>query len=284
MAGEYAAAQYQAQRQDDWKKSLLGDPLQDTPGAGEWARQNGYELQSDGTYRKSLNIGGALQTTVLTAGELANKFKGQKYLQEASALPTSSPNYLQQIQQYMGPQTQALDQERQQLSQLGASAGARSGQYSNPYEQKLAELINNPNAIENSNAYKFRFNQGQQALERSAAARGMLNSGNTLAALAEYGQGAASQEYGNEYNRLNASAGQRNQYNLGLMGASNQELGLRQQGLQDRAGTYGQNAGIALKALTSADELYNERKRLALGAAQQGGILKSQPLSGSSTW
>ncbi len=279
MAGEYAYAQFQDKQQDNWKRSLLGDPLKDTPGASDWARQNGYELQSDGTYRKTVSLGGVQQISSLTPGEIISKVTGRQYLEQASALPTSAPNYLQQIQQYL-QQQQAIAQSGQQLSRLGASAG----QYTNPYEQKLVELINNPDSIQNSNAYKFRFNQGQQALERSAAARGMLNSGNTLAALTNYGQGAASEEYGNEYNRLNSSAGQRNQYNLGLMGASNQELGLRQQGLQDQSNAYQNNAGIALKSLTSADELYNERKRLALGAAQQGGILKSQPVQGSSTW
>ncbi len=56
-------------------------------------------------------------------------------------------------------------------------------------------------------SYKWRLDQGQQALERSSAARGMLGSGNRLAALMDYGQGAASQEYGAQYNRLASMAG-----------------------------------------------------------------------------
>ena len=51
-------------------------------------------------------------------------------------------------------------------------------------------------------SYKFRFDQGQQALERSASAKGYLNSGNLLHDLQTYGQQSASQEYNNEYNRL----------------------------------------------------------------------------------
>lgn len=50
--------------------------------------------------------------------------------------------------------------------------------------------------------YQFRLEQGQRAIERSAAARGGLNSGRTMRALAGYGQGLASQEYGNAYNRF----------------------------------------------------------------------------------
>jgi hypothetical protein len=52
--------------------------------------------------------------------------------------------------------------------------------------------------------YGFRFAQGQKALERSAAARGGLLSGNTGGALQQYGQGMASQEYQNAFNRYQA--------------------------------------------------------------------------------
>jgi hypothetical protein len=52
--------------------------------------------------------------------------------------------------------------------------------------------------------YAFRFAQGQKALERSAAARGGLISGNTGGALQQFGQGLASQEYQNAFNRYQA--------------------------------------------------------------------------------
>jgi hypothetical protein len=51
--------------------------------------------------------------------------------------------------------------------------------------------------------YDFRMQEGQKALERSAAARGGLQSGGTMKALAQYGQNFASNEYGNAYNRFN---------------------------------------------------------------------------------
>lgn len=44
-------------------------------------------------------------------------------------------------------------------------------------------------------SYKFRLEQGQNALENSAASKGMLRTGNTAKGLIDYGQGAASQEY-----------------------------------------------------------------------------------------
>lgn len=50
--------------------------------------------------------------------------------------------------------------------------------------------------------YQFRMNQGLQGVERSAAARGGLNSGGTLRALQRYGEGLAASEYGDFANRL----------------------------------------------------------------------------------
>lgn len=55
---------------------------------------------------------------------------------------------------------------------------------------------------EESAAYKFRMAQGTQAMERSAAARGGLNSGRLMAGLQEYGQGLASEEWDKNYSRM----------------------------------------------------------------------------------
>lgn len=55
----------------------------------------------------------------------------------------------------------------------------------------------------------FRMQQGQRALESSAAARGGLLSGGTGKALVEYGQNFGSQEFANAYNRFNADRDRR---------------------------------------------------------------------------
>lgn len=54
---------------------------------------------------------------------------------------------------------------------------------------------------QNDPGYQFRLQQSQQAIERSAAARGGVMGGGVLKDLANYQQGLASQEYGNVYNR-----------------------------------------------------------------------------------
>ena len=50
-------------------------------------------------------------------------------------------------------------------------------------------------------SYKWRLQQGTQNLNASAAARGLMGSGQNLKDITDYAQGAASTEYGNAYNR-----------------------------------------------------------------------------------
>lgn len=50
--------------------------------------------------------------------------------------------------------------------------------------------------------YQFAFNEGNRAVEFSNAAKGQLLSGNNLRDLTEFGQGMATQNFGNYVNRL----------------------------------------------------------------------------------
>ena len=54
----------------------------------------------------------------------------------------------------------------------------------------------------NSDGYQFRLNQGTDAINNNYAARGMLQSGAAMKALTNYGQGAASDEFGKYVNYL----------------------------------------------------------------------------------
>ena len=71
-------------------------------------------------------------------------------------------------------------------------------------------------AFQTGPGYDFAQKQGIQALDRSAAGRGMFGSGNNAIALQEYGQGLANQEYGNWLSRLQGLGAQ------GLEGAQGQ--------------------------------------------------------------
>lgn len=55
---------------------------------------------------------------------------------------------------------------------------------------------------EDDPSYQWRLNEGMKALERSAAARGGLQSGGTLRGITRYAQGAASQEYQAAFDRF----------------------------------------------------------------------------------
>ncbi|MCC7462093.1 MAG: hypothetical protein IT480_06470 [Gammaproteobacteria bacterium] len=74
-------------------------------------------------------------------------------------------------------------------------------------EAALNRLQDPRASFQASPGYQFAFDQGQQAVERARAATGNLASGNTLTELTRYGQGMASQEYGNWWNQQAGLAG-----------------------------------------------------------------------------
>lgn len=65
------------------------------------------------------------------------------------------------------------------------------------------QTFNSPTNVteQNDPGYEFRLQQGANALQNSAAARGGLLSGGTAKAINDYAQNSASNEYGNVYNR-----------------------------------------------------------------------------------
>lgn len=79
------------------------------------------------------------------------------------------------------------------------------------------------NAFQVGPGYDFAMKQGIQALDRSAASKGMYGSGNNAIALTQFGQGLASQEYNNWLARLAGLGSQ------GLQAAGGQ---LQRQGAQ----------------------------------------------------
>lgn len=77
-------------------------------------------------------------------------------------------------------------------------------------------------ALEMDPGYQFRMDEGQKAIERSAAARGNQLSGATMKALTRFGQDYASNEYGNVVNRLAglSGTGQTTANQMGMYGAN----------------------------------------------------------------
>lgn len=60
---------------------------------------------------------------------------------------------------------------------------------------RYSSMLTNPEGMTSDPAYKFLFNQGMQAFNRTAAARGMSFSGNTMAGAQDYGQGLAAKYF-----------------------------------------------------------------------------------------
>jgi hypothetical protein len=73
-----------------------------------------------------------------------------------------------------------------------------------------------------SPGYQFRFGEGQRAIESSAASKGMLMSGGTLKDLARFGDGIASDDFNQQFNRTAsvAAGGQQVNSTLGALGAN----------------------------------------------------------------
>ena len=107
--------------------------------------------------------------------------------------------------------------------------------------------------------YAFRLSEGMKALERSAAARGGLLSGQTLKGATRYGQDMASQEYMNAFNRYQTERQARLNPLQSLMGAgqtaTNQLAGAAGQlgsGLAQSYGNLGQAQASAYVGGTQA--------------------------------
>lgn len=85
-----------------------------------------------------------------------------------------------------------------------AGLGALSGMQSSDFQRDF-----NASDFQKDPGYEFRLAEGNKALERSAAARGSVQSGATLKALSRYNQDFATNEYNNVYNRFNADRDRR---------------------------------------------------------------------------
>lgn len=121
--------------------------------------------------------------------------------------------------------------------------------------------------------YQFRFDQGQKAIQRSQAAKGILNSGTAAAELAQYGQGMASQAYGDQVGRLQGylsatvpAISQTAQAYVGMANNQMQGYGALAQGMADIGS---KKAGVAFEGL-------NQNAQFQNSAAINNAMLRNQ--------
>lgn len=110
---------------------------------------------------------------------------------EKDAANSSNNTQLTMYNQTRQDQLPAIQAGQTAIGQLSAGTAA-GGEFNSPYT--MADFQADP-------SYQFRLDQGEGALQASAAARGGLLNGGTLKAISDYGQNAASQEYASAYNR-----------------------------------------------------------------------------------
>jgi hypothetical protein len=135
-------------------------------------------------------------------------------------------------------------------AQTAANAADPFASQRGQYQQQLSQLINNPSSITSTPGYQFGLTQSQNAVEGSAAANGMVNSGNVLNALSTNAQGYASQQLNNQELLLAQLSGA----NVGSPGTAGQILQGQNNLNQQAAGTLGSQVG---GAITSGINSYN---------------------------
>lgn len=96
---------------------------------------------------------------------------------------------------------------QQQMAKTAMERSDPFGPYRGIYAGQLAELMKDPNLITKDPGYQFQFEQGEQAVTRQMAAKGMLGSGNMGIALTKYGQDYAKSYYDDKTKFLAGLAG-----------------------------------------------------------------------------
>lgn len=149
----------------------------------------------------ALPIGAALLGSA-GIGALGSIMGGNSQEDAANAASAQQMAMFQQTRKDNLPWMQAGQGGLNALMQLYGMESDGLGNYTRASDPGAAMRM-----LQQDPSYQFRFNQGQGAIENSAAARGGLMSGNTLRALSDYGQNMASTEYSNVANRLAGLSG-----------------------------------------------------------------------------
>ena len=167
----------------------------------------------------------------------------------ASALEQQSADAQLALQKQIWEKQQAdqlpyLQQGQLAIGKLGGLMGGND-----PFKDYLAKAgLSGGQFNTNNPQYQFLQKQGQQALDRSAAARGMGYSGAQMKAAQQFGQGLASQEYDKQYNRASGEFGDYFNRLAGLSQGGQQAAG----SMAQAGGQYANNASNTFGNLASA--------------------------------
>jgi hypothetical protein len=121
---------------------------------------------------------------------------------DAAATAAAASNRAAQLQRETAKEQLALQQRIYEEGVARQQPFYKVGVNALPELVKASKYTNfGMNQFQQDPGYAFRLKEGQQALDRQAARRGGLISGNALKAAQQYGQEMGSQEYMNAFNR-----------------------------------------------------------------------------------
>jgi hypothetical protein len=125
----------------------------------------------------------------------------------------------------------------------GPEGALPQGYFAEPFNEQFKF---SPQDFQNDPAYQFVLQEGLKALDRSASSKGMLKSGDTMKAAETFGQGVASQFYGDAWNRaMQEYAQQRDVFRTNRSDIFGRYASLADVGLPatNATASYGQNYG-----------------------------------------
>jgi hypothetical protein len=161
------------------------------------------------------------------AGSIGGALLGGSAAKKAANAELTAAREANELQKYMYDTTRT---DQAPWREAGAAALGQLGEFLKPGADLGALLAKQP-------GYQARLGEGVNAIDRSAAARGALNSGGTLKALTRFGQDYASNELNNVFNRYASLAG--------IGQTANQAIGQAGQNYANQAGNNLIGAGQA---------------------------------------
>jgi len=114
---------------------------------------------------------------------------------EAAQIQAEAQRYAADVAAQAARHAADLQQQQYQTTRQDLAPWREAGVTANNHLMQIIQA--GPGEFEASPGYQFRLQEGQKAIERSAAARGMQLSGPTLRALEQFGQDYATNDYDN---------------------------------------------------------------------------------------
>lgn len=180
------------------------------------------------------------------AGAISSYKASQAQQKAAREARGQIQGYTNQALGYQQPYYNVGTQNLQTVNQRNAA-----GYYDMPTQTYQQPTFN----FETDPGYQFRMNQGMNAVNQSAASQGQSLSSATQKAMAKYGQGMASNEYQNAYNRF----GQNRAFDYSVFGdAYNRQA-------QEKNAQWNRGTGLANVGVNAA----NQMGQYATNAGQQ---------------